>query len=154
LAVPRSTSATTADAPKDALGPLDIEAEAARSYAMPVGYAKQDWDFVEGRAAQDVLARLLPAVNRAGGTREDVADAVRRSGRDLSAGAAAALRAVSGRVKPLHDIDVTTRLMLEMALHEDDERRWMEGELHDLEARWRDAEALAAIADGLGRPSA
>jgi len=45
------------------------------------------------------------------------------------------------------------RLALEMALHDDDERRCMEGELHELEQRWHDAEEIATIADGLTLPA-
>jgi hypothetical protein len=41
------------------------------------------------------------------------------------------------------------RLALEMALHEDDERRALEGELAALEARWKEAEEIAAISDNL-----
>jgi len=41
------------------------------------------------------------------------------------------------------------RLALEMALHEDDERRALEGELVELEARWKEAEEIAAISDDL-----
>ena len=44
------------------------------------------------------------------------------------------------------------RLALEMALHEDTERRAMEGELAILEAAWREAEEIAAIADNLFAP--
>jgi hypothetical protein len=40
------------------------------------------------------------------------------------------------------------RLALEMALHEDDERRAMAGELGALYARWEEAERIARIADG------
>jgi hypothetical protein len=40
-------------------------------------------------------------------------------------------------------------LALEMALHEETERRAMEGELAVLEAMWREAEEIAAIADRL-----
>ena len=40
-------------------------------------------------------------------------------------------------------------LALEMALHEETERRAMEGELALLESAWREAEAIAAIADRL-----
>ena len=40
-------------------------------------------------------------------------------------------------------------LALEMALHEETERRAMEGELAMLEALWREAEAIAEIADRL-----
>ncbi|HEV8214332.1 MAG TPA: hypothetical protein VGP95_00815, partial [Gemmatimonadaceae bacterium] len=44
------------------------------------------------------------------------------------------------------------RLALEMASHEENERRALEGELHLLESAWRDAEEIAAIADGLLLP--
>ncbi|HET8655637.1 MAG TPA: hypothetical protein VFL93_09010 [Longimicrobiaceae bacterium] len=46
--------------------------------------------------------------------------------------------------------DTTPQLALEMALHEESERRAMEGELAALEAAWREAEEIAAIADSLG----
>jgi hypothetical protein len=46
------------------------------------------------------------------------------------------------------------RLALEMSLHESDERRAMEGELKELEARWRDAEVIAKIADEMFLPEA
>jgi hypothetical protein len=44
------------------------------------------------------------------------------------------------------------RLALEMSLHEDSEQAALEGELALLEAAWREAEELAAIADGLLTP--
>ncbi len=44
------------------------------------------------------------------------------------------------------------RLALEMVLHEDAERRAFDGELAALEAAWRDAEEIAAIADALALP--
>jgi hypothetical protein len=43
----------------------------------------------------------------------------------------------------------TECLALEMALHEESERRALEGELALLEAAWRDAEAVANIADAM-----
>jgi hypothetical protein len=49
----------------------------------------------------------------------------------------------------LIDVPLVDRLALEMAAHEDAERRALEGELAELEAAWRDAEEIAAIADGL-----
>ena len=42
-----------------------------------------------------------------------------------------------------------TRLAFEMALHEEEERRALEGELWRLEQAWREAEEIAAIADDL-----
>ena len=149
LAIPQSTSATEADAPETAVEQVLGDGDAPRVYAMPAGLHRRDWTVLEGAAARDALARLLPAVNRAGGQRDEIADAVRRSETTDGDRVARALRAVSRRVKPLHEIDVTTRLMLEMALHEDDERRWLEGELAELAARWQEAEAIAAIAESL-----
>jgi hypothetical protein len=45
-----------------------------------------------------------------------------------------------------------TRLALEMALHEERERKALEGELRTLEAAWRAAEEIAAISDSLLLP--
>ncbi|HEU4752212.1 MAG TPA: hypothetical protein VFU47_03815, partial [Armatimonadota bacterium] len=41
------------------------------------------------------------------------------------------------------------QLAVEMALHEESERRALEGELAALEAAWREAEEIAHIADSL-----
>ena len=41
------------------------------------------------------------------------------------------------------------RLALEMAVHEEAERRAMEGELDRLAEEWKEAEEIAAIADDL-----
>ncbi|MFN5597931.1 MAG: hypothetical protein ACK5AK_00985, partial [Gemmatimonas sp.] len=49
----------------------------------------------------------------------------------------------------LHTLDVRDRLALEMALHEETERRAMEGELQLLEQAWREAEEIAKIADNM-----
>lgn len=53
----------------------------------------------------------------------------------------------------LHTLDVRDRLALEMALHEETERRAMEGELKLLEAAWREAEEIAKIADDMFTPA-
>jgi hypothetical protein len=45
------------------------------------------------------------------------------------------------------------RLAFEMALHEEAERRAMQGELAELERAWRDAEEIAKIADDLLVPA-
>ncbi len=44
------------------------------------------------------------------------------------------------------------KLGLEMALHEEQERRALEGELWRLEQAWREAEEIAAISDNLLLP--
>ena len=46
----------------------------------------------------------------------------------------------------------TTRLALEMALHEEQERQALEGELWGLEQAWREAEEIAEISDNLLLP--
>ncbi|MGH7637055.1 MAG: hypothetical protein ACREOK_05335 [Gemmatimonadaceae bacterium] len=53
------------------------------------------------------------------------------------------------RMGPLYRLPRPQRLALEMALHESTEQRALEGELALLEAAWREAEEIAAIADAL-----
>ncbi len=65
---------------------------------------------------------------------------------------AAQSRVIGGERRPRHKqatVGATPLLALEMALHEEQERRAMQGELSALEAAWRDAEEIAAIADRL-----
>jgi hypothetical protein len=47
------------------------------------------------------------------------------------------------------NLDDTERLALEMAVHEEVERRAAEGELADLRAAWIEAEEIASIVDGM-----
>jgi hypothetical protein len=53
------------------------------------------------------------------------------------------------RMGPLWRLPREQRLALEMALHESTEQAALEGELAILEAAWREAEEIAAIADNL-----
>jgi hypothetical protein len=52
----------------------------------------------------------------------------------------------------LTSVPPAMRLALEMISHEDQERRALEGELHELEAMWREAEEIASISDNLFLP--
>ena len=112
-----------------------------------------------GRAALDAAGQLLPHLNAAGARRGAVQAAVQlieatgepehlfaslASRTDASPGSDAAL---------LHAQPVEVRLALEMAAHEEAERRAMSGELALLAAAWREAEEIAAIADQLLVPS-
>jgi hypothetical protein len=54
-----------------------------------------------------------------------------------------------GEGQALRGLHPSLRLAIEMALHEEDERRAMEGELAELRDRWEEAEEIAAIADNL-----
>jgi hypothetical protein len=125
-----------------------------------------------GDEALRVAGRLLPHLNRTGGDAPTVADAVRvledagtadrcfataaaRPGTETKIGS---LWDVGGRrrVEPgtLGALAPTVRLALEMAAHEESERRALEGELVELEQAWREAEEIAAIADDLLLPVA
>ena len=110
-----------------------------------------------GDAALRVLGKLLPQFNRAGGSDRQVQGAVRlieRAG-DAAALAPLAIRAVRrAGITTLAYFPPEIRLALEMAAHEEGERRALEGQLAWLEAAWREAEELASIADSLTPPPA
>ncbi|MYA11529.1 MAG: hypothetical protein F4237_00335 [Gemmatimonadetes bacterium] len=118
---------------------------------------EQIW--LEGEDARRVAGVILPAVNKAGGKKRTVADAV-----ELIEAAGSPERLVTdlasandfnmndGSPGYIWKMPVPTRLALEMALHEEQERRALEGELWLLEQAWREAEEIAGIADDLLLP--
>lgn len=57
-----------------------------------------------------------------------------------------------GDTGAINHLPRAVKLALEMAAHEENERRALEGELQALEARWREAEEIAAIADDMLLP--
>lgn len=109
----------------------------------------------EGEDGVRALNAILPRVNAEGGSRKTVRDAVSRialAGRPDRF----VRRLAHGRPSPYSPAGVQistltrpTRLALEMALHEEQERRALEGELWVLERAWREAEEIAAISDNL-----
>ena len=126
---------------------------------------------LHGPTAMRAVAQLLPAVNRFGGSRTRVQEAV---GLLAEAGdpmavigrVQQAFGATTGSKRPkyskkagklsiqkvpgvLHALPVRERLALEMALHEESERRAMDGELDELTRAWREAEEIAQIADDM-----
>ena len=115
-----------------------------------------------GRAAEDAIARLMPVVNGHGARRGQVRDAVALlegapAGPGFFAHAAGRVREwgaqqTFGDTGALRHLPPPVRLALEMAAHEEAERRALEGELAQLEQAWRDAEEIAAIADDLLLP--
>jgi hypothetical protein len=104
-----------------------------------------------GDEAQRAAGYVLPAINWAGAERREVQQAVqlieesRRSPADFVHDVARG----AGGGRRLLDVPNATRLALEMASHEESERRAMEGELALLEAAWKQAEEIAKIADNL-----
>lgn len=114
----------------------------------------------EGAEALQVASRLLPAINVSGGAARTVQDAVAHL--DAQRGSDAYLEGFfrtpvpvdrKGEPKPISALPTATRLALEMALHEQAERRAIEGELALLEAAWAEAEEIAGISDGLFVPA-
>ncbi len=118
----------------------------------------------EGEEAIRVATTLLPAVNFSGASKKSVSAAVQRletfDGSEgyldaLWAGRADKLMKTSRKgLQPqaLQKLASATRITLEMALHEEQERRAIRGELHVLEAAWREAEEIASIADNMFVP--
>ena len=109
----------------------------------------------EGEDGMSALNAILPRVNAGGGSRRTVQDAVARIA--LAGQPDRFVRRLAhGRASPyspagvqLSALTKPTRLALEMALHEEQERRALEGELWMLERAWREAEEIAAISDNL-----
>jgi len=129
-----------------------------------------------GAEAERVASIILPKVNRFGGKKQEVADAVQqiesagnseRYLRDASRQAQSLIASMTAGVSErkarsrqqqfnkygLFSLPAPQRLALEMALHEEAERRALEGELAQLELAWKDAEEVAAIADNLLVPA-
>ncbi|WP_331049784.1 hypothetical protein [Gemmatimonas sp.] len=116
-----------------------------------------------GVDAVPLLRWAMPRANRAGARRSAIADGVRMienaGGPDRYPAWAAtqvrdwAARSTFGDTGSLDAIPAPARLAFEMAVHEDSERRAMDGELASLEKAWRDAEEVATIADKLLVPT-
>jgi len=127
---------------------------------------------LQGAEALDAARRVLPLINRSGARPAQVVEAVsileRSSGpSNLFGNTAASWRSLSeehqrkarwtwpsgGAIGRISLLPPSVRLALEMSLHEEDERRALEGELWLLEDRWREAEEVAAIADDMFVPT-
>jgi hypothetical protein len=134
-------------------------------YSAPVRTSAgppHDWERVSlvlrGEAATTALARLMVHVNEQGAPAHAVQASLQRLARAGSPDACLHAIAANGPVLatkndvefsggiPLEQHDA---LALEMALHEETERRALDGELAMLEAMWREAEEIASIADRL-----
>ena len=125
---------------------------------MPIGARDREnegYELLTGEAAIRAAGMILPAVNWGGARKTEVATATNlvecaKSVDDLFTTVVQQRPARSAR---LDAFDAPLRLALEMAAHEESERRALEGELALLEAAWKDAEEIAAIADNLLLPS-
>lgn len=118
---------------------------------------------VHGNAAMRALSVMLPHVNRLGGLPGTVRSAVNviaesnhvsdilHKARPQSY--ALKLYGANPNHVAMAQIPATLRLAAEMTLHESEEHRAMEGELHELERRWKDADAIAKISDDMFLPN-
>jgi hypothetical protein len=118
---------------------------------------------LSGDDALRVAGQLMPQLNVSGARAAQVEEAVsliEEIGDPASLFAAQAVRGHPGprsRRTPsggllISELPTHVRLALEMAAHEETERRALQGELGLLEEAWRDAEEIAAIADDMFLP--
>ncbi len=117
-----------------------------------------------GAEAERLMGRMMPRVNAAGGRAPAVQQAVREL--EVAGGPEAylqrlvrnapmrrrALQVGEAPAVQLGKLPTPSRLALEMALHEEQERRALEGELKGLELAWKEAEEIASISDDLLLP--
>ncbi len=118
---------------------------------------------ITGTSAIGLLRRALPRINRAGATGAVIRDGVRliedAGGPDQFARWATmkrrewASKSSFGDTGDLAHIPVAARLAFEMSLHEDSERRAMDGELATLTRAWQEAAEIAGVADALAVPA-
>jgi len=112
-----------------------------------------------GEDARRVAAALVPRINQRGGSRRSIKLAVQEiesaghPDRFLTEVAGRRARSWAGSEGFVGQMPVPTRLALEMSLHEEQERRALEGELWILEQAWKEAEEIAAISDSLLLPA-
>jgi hypothetical protein len=114
----------------------------------------------DGTEAERLVGQIVPRMNRKGGKKRTVRSAVReiedhghpeRFLADVVSGDRFhGKKRLPGYIAKMPE---PTRLALEMALHEEEERRALEGELWRLERAWESAEEIAAISDDLLLPS-
>ena len=119
---------------------------------------KQEW--FAGAEAERFAGQIIPKMNRMGGRIDTVQSAVREievQGHpdaflsDLVRGDR--FQSKKGVPGYVNKMPTPTKLALEMALHEEGERRALEGELWRLERAWEEAEEIAAISDSLLLPT-
>jgi hypothetical protein len=154
-----------------------IRREDSDGFDLQVAHTGGDTLFT-GKEAERMAGRLMARVNRSGGKKSTIQDAVRRIEAahhpeaflrttiethatspafptiGILGGVPKKPKTVAARDIPgsIARLDNPTRLAVEMALHEEQERRALEGELFLLQQAWKDAEEIAGISDTLLLP--
>lgn len=118
------------------------------------GFAKsRGTEWFAGEDARRAINAILPAVNSEGGSSKKVQSAVSEiESHGHPEGFVRQATEKWREYRHLGRMPHHTRLAFEMALHEEEERCALEGELWRLEQAWREAEEIAAIADDLLLP--
>ncbi|MEO5588599.1 MAG: hypothetical protein ABIS03_03345 [Gemmatimonadaceae bacterium] len=109
---------------------------------------------LHGRDARHTAHLAAPSMNWAGASSSEVASAVReieeaKSPEHYFARVLDYGQSRGWKYTELMEYPAAMRLAFEMAAHEETERVAIEGELAQLEADWREAEEVAAIADNM-----
>jgi hypothetical protein len=124
-------------------------------WRLSLPYQGEEIQF-KGDDALRTAGQILPHINLGGATDQQIQGAVTRL-QGMSSPMQyfeATAKQYTGRYRwsdhnLIARIPAEVRIGLEMAAHEEQERRALEGELKELEAMWREAEEIAAISDNL-----
>ena len=143
----------------DLLGTRLRLADDGAGYRLEVRKGKKK-EWFEGAEAERMIGVIMPKMNRMGGKKRTIQDAVAEIEHhghpdefltDVVTGDR--FRDKKGIPGYVNKMPEPTKLALEMSLHEEQERRALEGELWRLERAWEEAEEIAAISDSLLLPA-
>lgn len=133
--------------------------DSEESWGLEIEQGKRRPVQITGSEAVRVLGRVMALVNQTGGSPKIVSRAVDRL--DQAGGGTGLLTYLGANahfaytgVRLVKLLPAEERIALEMATHEESERRALEGELAELRLAWQEAEEIAAIADSLLLPPA
>jgi len=142
----------------DLLGTRIRAADDALGFKVEVRRGKKK-EWFEGTEARRAVSAILPKLNAMGGKPDTIQDAVTEieahgHPSEFLLEVANGDRFLDKKGVPgyINKMPKPTKLALEMALHEEQERRALEGELWMLERAWAEAEEIADISDNLLLP--
>jgi hypothetical protein len=152
-------------------GEWELHVQYARGWSSGFSSGGGETLVYKSEDAMDVAGKLMARANRSGGNKQTIDLAVKRiegigdpeTFLDHAVRESERLRREKAGDNPkklakatagsLAKLPKDIRLAIEMATHEEAERRAMEGELETLEAAWRQADEIAGIADSLLIPA-
>jgi hypothetical protein len=152
-------------------GEWELHVQYARGWSSGFSTGGGETLVYKDEDAMEVAGKLMARANRSGGNKQTIDQAVKRiesvgdpeSFLDEAVRESERLRREKAGGNPkklakatagsLAKLPKDIRLAIEMATHEESERRAMEGELEILESAWKNAEEIAGIADSLLMPA-